>query len=297
MISKVILVDTSWVLHRTYYVESFRELFRTINGVNVNVGVFYSFTQLVESILLRDPNSLVVFCLDSISLFRKEIDENYKANRSSKENYDKLKEIYAPLPDLEKVLLNCDRVRFCKAEDKEADDVIAQLFFEFSERRIPVIIYSGDNDTLQLKPYGARISRKMDRKGFIFVEEDYIQKKYGVESRYLLKYRSIVGDPSDNIKPVVPRLSRSFIRDLVLKWDSLDLREALNSMKDKKNVEKVRPFIYKIEENYSIMNLCKYENQSDRFDRDYRKPVKNEQILDLYGLASFKDRCLNGFYL
>ncbi len=108
----------------------------------------------------------------------------------------------------------------------EADDIMAILFFkERGEKE--VTIFSGDNDLLQLIPYGAKVARKFDGGSFEYIDEDYITAKYGVPSKYLLRYRCLVGDPSDRIPALTPRFNRKFCRSFAKAWLEKGLDESV----------------------------------------------------------------------
>jgi len=87
----------------------------------------------------------------------------------------------------------------------EADDLIATLAEKFKkEKDLQVMILTGDRDTLQLVE-GDKVVVKTFNKGVsdtTIYDEKAVTQKYGLAPSQMIDYKSLVGDPSDNIKGV-----------------------------------------------------------------------------------------------
>lgn len=285
--NNVVLVDTSWLLHRAYYIPQFKDMNVVSGQSKIWIGSVFHICSVHSSIVRRFKGDVsVIYCLDSGSNERDKRVDGYKANRCrTDEDRDRLREIYHPLEYLKGILSCSDRASFSFFKGLEADDLIAHNFFSLVDSGVDVYIYSGDNDCLQLMPYGAKVFRSFSSRGIDLIDDSYVNSKYGVPVVDLIYYRSIIGDPSDNIKPVAPRLSRSYCREIAKKWresSSLDL--ALSLVDNKKCREKLEVVKDKVLLNYSIMCLRPLEGLgvlSTRFDPDYG-------LIDRFGLESYK---------
>ena len=87
----------------------------------------------------------------------------------------------------------------------EADDLIGTLAEQFRKKdHLKVIILSGDADAFQLVD-GDRVVVDAIKRGIdevqIYDEGAFIER-YGFLPKYLVDYKGLVGDPSDNIKGV-----------------------------------------------------------------------------------------------
>ncbi len=159
---KLLLVDFSWLLYRFHHVKM--ELgIKKEDGSYVSTKQVYLFCSLVETVLRNKIANRVIFCQDpdvgegSVDQ-RSEILSTYKEGRVHDPEVSKL------VPDI-KALLHCVKdVSFAGAPSFEADDIMAQILFNHKSltKDGEVTIFSGDNDLLQLMPYGAKISRKFD---------------------------------------------------------------------------------------------------------------------------------------
>lgn len=279
----MVLIDLAWCCHRFLHAYSGKFLVR-VNGQERDTGQKFGFCRLLQSIL-RFPTTEVVFCLDQKPTDREGLLPSYKEGREVDEA------VYSDLEEIYKIVTIPAQVSLATAEGREADDLMAQLFFEFYEKspERPVILYTGDNDLLQLIPKGARVARKIDKGDFEYVGEEYIVDKYGVDSSRLLRYRVLVGDSSDKIPPVVPRMSREFVRRFVDVWMEKTLDECLVDLSlECDNLAKLRENRSAIVRNLKLINLIKYQSEKQRFPYKRYRCGGGEELLDRYQLRSFK---------
>lgn len=195
----VFLIDFLWYCYKSYYVHEDFE-----NGNGVKTGHLYGMSNLVQRILTIAPDALIIMCEDYGAKERKELDENYKANR--KENiftdiWDYAHDLYADFPN----------IQFAYNEGYEADDMM------FSISRIKnynnhFIIISGDNDLMQALDSTTMIARKVTYKGLqniITPNSDYYKEKFqDLPPEKIPIYRAIIGDKSDNLKPIKSRFPK-----------------------------------------------------------------------------------------
>ncbi len=117
-------------------------------------------------------------------------------------------------------------------EGYEADDVLATLSHKAVEAGLDVVIVTGDTDTLQL--IGPHVKVLLSGHKFTdtkLYDETAVRERYGLEPMQMVDYKSLKGDPSDNI-PGVPgvgevtaaRLLKQFpsIEEMYQHMDSID---------------------------------------------------------------------------
>lgn len=195
----VFLIDFLWYCYKSYYVHEDFE-----NGNGLKTGHLYGLANLVQRILTLNPGALILMCEDYGAKERKELNENYKANR--KENI--FQDIWQYAHDL---FADFPNVQFAYNEGYEADDMM------FSISRIKdygnyFIIVSGDNDMLQALDETTQICRKITFKGLqnvITPNSDYYKDKFqDLLPSQIPIYRAIIGDKSDNLKPIKSRFPK-----------------------------------------------------------------------------------------
>ncbi len=178
---KLLLADFSWLLYRFHHVKM--ELgIKKEDGSYLSTKQIYLFCSLVETVLRNKIADRIIFCQD-LDVGEGEVDQRSEILSTYKEGRVHDPEVWRLVSDI-KAILNCVKnVSFAGASTFEADDIMAQILFcHKATMGGEVVIFSGDNDLLQLIPYGAKISRKFDKGQFEFIDENYIISKFGVSS-------------------------------------------------------------------------------------------------------------------
>lgn len=211
---KVFLIDFLWYCHKCFYVHQ-----DLTNKDGIQTGHLYGLSNLVQRILTLYPNSLIIMCEDCGSKDRKELNGNYKANRKEKPFDDIWDYAHALFSDM-------DNVQFAYHQGFEADDMM------FSVSRIKdynneFIIVSGDNDLMQALDESTTIVKSISNKGFqnvVTPDSDYYVKKFKDIPPYKIPiYRAIIGDRSDNLKPIMIRFPKKLAYYYTMNYPNLDL--------------------------------------------------------------------------
>jgi len=226
----------------------------------------FLFGQTVESIWNWDHKATVVFCKDSPLAEgdggRSQLHEGYKIGREHNP------EVYKLQNEIEEMMCCLPFVRFATGPGMEADDVMAQLFFQLKEKYPgnESIIYCGDNDLLQLIPHGARIARKFNQGAFEFIGQPYVDEKFGIELQYLLRFRTLVGDTSDKIPGLWPRLNKEKAKQFARSWYHNGLESAVKDATiDYMFLDKIKANMESLKRNISLMSLEKYISKANHF--------------------------------
>ena len=223
----------------------------TMNSNGEMVGGALGFVGGLGSVIKQlKPNAVVVVWeKGGPSSRRKAIYSEYKANRAASGNNPAMAEMshrsdgkFRPAVDkTNKVfqlqlctkLLKCLPVCQIYVDNTEADDVIAYLTTQrFGKREEPLrrIIMSSDKDFYQLlEDENVRI---YDPARKILIDQEYVEKNFGVSPRNITLARSVIGDVSDNLngvdgigfKTLSKRLPELSAKDVDLDTDWLEGR-------------------------------------------------------------------------
>lgn len=270
----VILVDFSWIYNKYYYVGKTKAHFGEYEFIPEK-EVFNMLHRLFCLIRNSYRNSLIYLVLDPplSNTHTASLCPEYKGNRDREEK----KEVYKHLKGIVgKLSLKLDdKFMFVRSTDYEADQVIAYLAEKFCNKH-DVLIFSGDKDLLQLT-YHERvdISEKYEKGAFLIKTDEEIFQKFknnkgedftriSEDKRDILKYRTLKGDPSDNLCSVFPRVKDTdivkIIKNYWLFYEPLTedrIIDIINKVEkeDSKLSEKLRENKDIWLRNYLIMNL------------------------------------------
>ena len=138
------------------------------------------------------------------------------------------------------------------------------------------MIYSGDKDLLQLTYHKRiKVSDKFEKGSFLVKTDCEIYNKFknskgedftriSEDKRDILKYRVLKGDPSDNLKPVFPRIKDKEIAEIIKNYwidhEDFSSERAFKIIEDlkwdnPKLAEKLQESVDNWVRNYNLMNL------------------------------------------
>ena len=222
------LIDGSGYIFRAYY--ALPPLSRKSDGLPTGAvaGFCNMLFKLLEDAKSLDnktkPTHFAVIFDSARKNFRNEIYSDYKANRSDAPDdlipqFDYIRKSVGAfnLPSIE--LINY-----------EADDLIATYCEQILKKGANVTIVSSDKDLMQLYKENVRIYDPMKNK---FINEQDIQKKFGVSADKVIDVQSLAGDSSDNV-PGVPGIGIKTAAELINEYGSLE-NLLSNSIKIKQN--------------------------------------------------------------
>jgi len=154
-------------------------------------------TMLLTIIEELQPQYMGVFFDRKAATYRHEMFEEYKANREAMPD-----ELVSQLVNLKQLIRSLGIVTREK-DGFEADDFIGIYSKVASQAGVPCIIYSGDNDLLQLTD--GNTSVRITVKGVKEIREytpAAILEEFGLEAPQLIDVKALKGDSSDNIPGV-----------------------------------------------------------------------------------------------
>jgi len=180
---------------------------------------------MLERLVRQCRPALLAIAMDSGRVtFRKEIYEEYKANRP-------------PAPtDLKQQMVRCEQIvrafniPIFKQDGVEADDLIASAVKRAAEHDLRVVIVAADKDLMPLVSERTIMWDTMRDRVFGIPE---VEERFGVRIDQVQDLLALTGDPSDNI-PGVPSVGPKTAKDLLVEFGSLDgIYQRIDELKKK----------------------------------------------------------------
>ena len=203
------LIDAYALIFRYYYAFLGRPM---RNSEGLNTSVVFGFTKFLRDILRREKPDLIGVAFDPPGgCFRREIAEDYKANRPPTPEDIKLSVPYV------KRLLEAMCIPVLEVAGFEADDVIGTLAKRGAEAGYRVFMVTPDKDYGQLVDDDCVIYRQKGD-SIEIIDKAAIEAKYGFSDPALVcDMLALWGDASDNIAGV-PGIGEKGASKLVREW-------------------------------------------------------------------------------
>jgi DNA polymerase-1 len=279
---KLYLVDVSSMFFRAFY--AVRML---TNSQGLPTNAIYGFLSMSVKLLKDVKPDYMVYCYDQPGpSFRKEIDENYKANRS-----ETPEELIPQIPYIKKLteLLGIPGIG---KEKYEADDVIGSLVQFGLKNKLEVVIVSGDKDFAQLINDRVTMLDTMKDKKY---DVEGVIEKWGVTPEQFIDYLAITGDSSDNI-PGVKGIGPKGAQKLLANFQTLDgIYENINLVKAPSQKKKLEEFKNNAYLSRQLVEIVKDLDLVKGLEDVSLKPINNEaleEVLEELEFHSFKKNLL-----
>ena len=205
---KLVVIDGNAIIHRAYHALPPM----TVKGSMVNA--VYGFTSMLLKVLKElNPDYLAVTFDVAGGTFRHEKFEKYKATRVKADQ-----SLYDQIPLVHEIV-KAYGVPIYEKKGYEADDVIGTIVTNLKSKilNLKSIIVTGDMDTMQLVNDNVNVFAM--RKGMsdtVMYDAEEVKKKFGFGPEYVVDYKSLRGDTSDNI-PGVPGIGEKTAVELITK--------------------------------------------------------------------------------
>lgn len=227
----LVLVDGHAILHRAYHA-----LPPLTNRSGELVNAVYGFCSILLKVVDDLKPQYLAIAFDTAKpTFRQMEYVGYQAQRPKTE--------VEFASQIEKVhrLVKALGVSIYEAPGFEADDVLGTLAKKASQKKLAVIIVSGDRDLFQLVNRQVRLY--MPLRGLseakIFDSEG-VEEKMGVKPEQIVDYKALVGDPSDNY-PGVPGIGPKGAINLIERFGSLEkIYQSLGEIDNRILVDKLK---------------------------------------------------------
>jgi len=196
----LVLLDTHAIIHRAYHA-----LPDFSSSKGEPTGALYGLMLMLFKIIEQFKPDYIAACFDLPKpTYRHEAYKEYKAGRKKTDD-----ELVAQLIKSREVFKALSIPMYDK-EGFEADDMLGTIVEKMSAKggsasggknNVNIIIASGDMDTMQLVDEN-KVKVFTLRKGIkdtIVYGEKEVRERFGFEPKYLVDYKGLRGDPSDNI--------------------------------------------------------------------------------------------------
>lgn len=226
---KLLLIDGNSLFHRAYHA---LPPLTDRHGEMAN-AVFGFSNMLIKAINEVRPRYVACAFDTAAPTFRHIEFEKYKAQRPAPPA-----DLYPQLPKVKKVL-DAFGIAYFEKDGYEADDLLATIASKAvsdlplavgkdrkakgeRQKAIEVVILSGDRDVLQLVDGAVKVQMP----GWNLAETTLygareVKEKYGLEPHQMVDYKSLVGDPSDNV-PGITGIGPKTAAQLLQKYQTLE---------------------------------------------------------------------------
>lgn len=210
-LKRLLIIDSNALLHR-----SFHALPPLTTKEGKQTGAVYGYLLTLFKAIKDLKPEYVVACFDTAApTFRHKKFKDYKAQRP-----ETPKEIVEQIPETKEVL-NMFEIPVFAQEGFEADDLIATIATR-TAKDLEVYIVTGDLDNLQLVSKNIRVyTLGRGIKDIIIYDQEKVLSRFGVRPDQMIDFKSLVGDPSDNI-PGVVGIGDKTAASLLQKFESLE---------------------------------------------------------------------------
>ncbi len=209
---ELFLIDGNSLAYRAFF--ALPETIATSRGVPTNA--IFGFASMLVKVLTEYGVNPTLVCWDAGMSGRETTYEEYKAER--RERPDLLREQWPHLHPL----VEAFGYQNVRVEGYEADDVMATLAMQAKDKRIPVMMVTGDRDMFQLIEPGIRVmatSRGITETKIY--DTQAVIDRYGIAPDLIPDFYGLKGDTSDNI-PGVPGIGDKTAAQLLQQFGTLE---------------------------------------------------------------------------
>ncbi len=191
---KMLIVDGMNLLFQMFYGMPAQILNRDGRAIQGTIGFVGALLQMIR--MVQPGYVLVAFDGESHNP-RKDLDENYKANRP---DYSQMEENDIPFSQLPDIYAALDYLGICHKEtaDCEADDWIAGYVRQYCDR-FHITVASQDSDFFQLIDDHVHILRYRGD-NTVVCNRTWLMTKYGIHPEQYTAFKAMTGDSADNIR-------------------------------------------------------------------------------------------------
>ena len=209
----LLLFDGNALVHRAFHAIPLLTVSKTGEIVNAVQGFASTLLKVLNEI---KPTHWAIAFDRPTPTFRHEIFEDYKAQRpkAPEELVSQIKRVHQ--------LVDTFNIPTFEIDGYEADDVLGTLSRQAAQQNADTLIVTGDNDILQVvSPSTKVMSPRRSFSDTVIYDEAGVEQKYGISPTQLADFKSLTGDPSDNI-PGIPGIGDKTAAKLLRQFDSLE---------------------------------------------------------------------------
>ncbi|MCX5748958.1 MAG: DNA polymerase I [Candidatus Saganbacteria bacterium] len=208
----IYLIDGNSLVYRAFY--ALPDTMKTASGITTNA--IYGFTNMLLRLLDDKPDYIAIAFDRPEPTFRHKEYSEYKAQRQKAP--DTLRQQFPYI----KELISMFSIPVFEMAGFEADDIVATIAKKAEKDGMKAVIVTGDKDTFQLINDSINVLTAV--KGItetMLYDSTKVKERFGIEPKFLLDYKSLAGDPSDNI-PGIPGVGEKTAVSLISKFGDLE---------------------------------------------------------------------------
>lgn len=233
---RLILIDANAIIHKAFYA-----LPELTNRKGEHINAIYGFSSILLKIIneLKPDYIAAAYDLPGPTFRHKEYD-GYKAKRIKKPD-----ELINQIPKTKEILKGFN-ILVLEKKSFEADDIIGTIAKQFTNKKIEILILTGDLDALQLVDKNIKVyALRRGMTDTMIYGEKQVFERYELKPEQLIDYKGLRGDPSDNIPGVAgvgdkiaTALLKEFktLENLYSKIDKVDNKKLADRLKQNKKM-------------------------------------------------------------
>ncbi|HSJ53910.1 MAG TPA: 5'-3' exonuclease H3TH domain-containing protein, partial [Anaerolineae bacterium] len=277
--AELVLIDGHALVYRAYF--ALPTDMATSSGELTNA--VFGFASMLLNVLRDEQPEYLAVTFDRGLTGRDVAYTEYKANRASMPS-----DLHIQMERIRE-LLQVMHIPTYEVEGFEADDVLAALAAQATERELDVLIVTGDTDTFQL--IGPRVRVMMPRRSFgdtIVYDVTRIRERYGLEPRQLIDYKGLIGDTGDNV-PGVRGVGDKTATKLIQEYGSLEAvyenLEKIASSRFRKALEEGRDIAFLSKQ---LVTITTDVPVTLNLEECRVKPLDREAVVELFRQLEFR---------
>ncbi len=208
----LVLIDGHSLAYRAYH--ALPKNMKSPSGDLTNAAFGFA-SMLLQVLEAHQPDHIAV-TFDQGTSGRLELYPEYKANRAEMDHALRVQ------LDLIRELVDAFGIPIFEIEGWEADDILGTLARQAGEANLKTLIVTGDTDAFQLIDASTEVVTSGRRfSDVVIYDQERVEKRYGVSPDRLVQWKSLKGDPSDNI-PGVPGVGEKTATNLIQEYGSVE---------------------------------------------------------------------------
>ena len=211
---RLVLLDAHAIIHRAYHA-----LPEFSNSKGEPTGALYGISAMLMKIISDLKPDYIIACYDlPQKTFRHEAYSAYKGTRTKADD-----NLVAQIISSRRIFQAFD-IPMYDAPGFEADDILGTIVEKVGkEKKIDIVIASGDMDTLQLvdDKHVQVFTLKKGINDTILYDEEGVKERFGFAPKLLPDYKGLRGDPSDNIIGIAG-IGEKTATDLITNFGSIE---------------------------------------------------------------------------
>ncbi len=263
-IKTLVLLDAHAIIHRAYHA-----LPEFMSSKGEPTGALYGLSSMLMKIITDLKPDYIVACYDlPQKTFRHIAYDAYKAGRAKADEA-----LISQLKNSRKIFEAFD-IPIYDAPGFEADDILGTIVEKYrKDKKIKIIIASGDMDTMQLVD-DKKVQVYTLKKGIndtILYDEDAVLERFGFKPEFLPDYKGLRGDPSDNIIGI-KGVGEKTATDLIVTFSTIE--EIYKQLKSKDAEQKFK----KLKFSDRMIELLKNNEEEALFSKTLAKIRRDAPI-------------------